>query len=227
MAAMPRAVRRRERPANGPDTLHRDQDSEEGSWAVKALVRWKHPEQGLLGPDQFISLAEESGSTSTIGRWVLRVACTTLKRWTEAKPVAARVAVAVNLSVAQLRDPDLVKDVQKGLERSGLAPDRLHLEVTDSVLTSDPESAALALGQLRDLGSWLVIDDFGTGNSSLTALQHFLFRVLKIDRSFVGGLGVRPELWPQFREYVEPPRLGFMDGSTRRWEHVPCCRPQA
>ena len=160
---------------------------------VEALVRWQHPERGLLGPDQFIGLAEESGSISSIGRWVLREACTTLKRWTKTEPAAACLAVSVNLSVAQLQDPRLVEDVKEALGEAGLAPDRLRLEVTESVLSTDPESAALALGQLRGLGVWLVIDDFGTGNSSLTALQRFPFRVLKIDRSFVSGIGVRAE----------------------------------
>jgi EAL domain-containing protein (putative c-di-GMP-specific phosphodiesterase class I) len=158
---------------------------------VEALVRWEHPERGLLGPDQFIPLAEESGSISAIGRWVLQEACATLKEWTDAEPEAAPLTVAVNLSVAQLQDRGLVQDVKDALERSGLGPERLHLEVTESVLSTDPESAARALAQLRDLGVWLVIDDFGTGNSSLTALQRFPFRVLKIDRSFVSGIGIR------------------------------------
>jgi diguanylate cyclase (GGDEF)-like protein/PAS domain S-box-containing protein len=159
---------------------------------VEALVRWEHPERGLLGPNEFIALAEESGSISSIGRWVLREACTTLKRWTEAEPAAAHLSISVNVSVAELQDRNLVKDVAEALKRSGLAPERLHLEVTESVLSTDPEAASRALAQLRDLGVWLVIDDFGTGNSSLTALQRFPFRVLKIDRSFVGGIGIRP-----------------------------------
>ena len=158
---------------------------------MEALVRWMHPERGLLGPNEFIPLAEESGSISSIGRWVLREACATLKHWTEAEPAAAHLSVSVNLSVAELQDRNLVKDVAEALKRSGLAPERLHLEVTESVLSTDPEAASRALAQLRDLGVWLVIDDFGTGHSSLTALQRFPFRVLKIDRSFVGGIGIR------------------------------------
>jgi diguanylate cyclase (GGDEF)-like protein/PAS domain S-box-containing protein len=160
---------------------------------VEALVRWQHPERGLLSPNEFIALAEESGSISAIGRWVLREACATLKHWTKAEPAAAHLSVSVNLSVAELQDRNLVKEVAEALKRSGLAPERLHLEVTESVLSTDPESASRALAQLRDLGVWLVIDDFGTGNSSLTALQRFPFQVLKIDRSFVGGIGIRPE----------------------------------
>ncbi|MGC1184392.1 MAG: EAL domain-containing protein [Candidatus Dormiibacterota bacterium] len=160
---------------------------------VEALVRWEHPERGLLSPDKFIPLAEETGSISAIGRWVLRQACTTLRDWTDSDPAAAHLSMSVNLSVAQLQDRDLVDDVRAALEHSGLAPGRLHLEVTESVLISDPASASRALGELRDLGVTLAIDDFGTGNSSLTALQRFPFQVLKIDRSFVNGIGTRAE----------------------------------
>jgi diguanylate cyclase (GGDEF)-like protein/PAS domain S-box-containing protein len=158
---------------------------------VEALVRWEHPERGLLGPGEFIHLAEESGSISSIGRWVLRESCATLKQWTDAEPAAAHLPVSVNLSVAELQDRNMVEEVAEALKRSGLAPERLHVEVTESVLSTDPEAAARALARLRDLGVCLVIDDFGTGNSSLTALQRFPFRVLKIDRSFVGGIGIR------------------------------------
>jgi diguanylate cyclase (GGDEF)-like protein/PAS domain S-box-containing protein len=158
---------------------------------VEALVRWEHPERGLLGPGEFIHLAEESGSISSIGRWVLRESCATLKQWTDAEPAAAHLPVSVNHSVAELQDRNMVEEVAEALKRSGLAPERLHVEVTESVLSTDPEAAARALARLRDLGVCLVIDDFGTGNSSLTALQRFPFRVLKIDRSFVGGIGIR------------------------------------
>jgi diguanylate cyclase (GGDEF)-like protein/PAS domain S-box-containing protein len=160
---------------------------------VEALVRWEHPDRGLLGPNEFIHLAEESGSISAIGRWVLLEACATLKHWNDSFPAAGGISVSVNVSVAQLQDGSVVKDVQEALARSELAPSRLHLEVTESVLSTDPESAARTLGQLRVLGVCLVIDDFGTGHSSLTALQRFPFGVLKIDRSFVSGIGNRSE----------------------------------
>jgi diguanylate cyclase (GGDEF)-like protein/PAS domain S-box-containing protein len=160
---------------------------------IEALVRWQHPERGLLGPDQFIGLAEESGSISTIGRWVLREACATLKRWIDTEPIASDLVVSVNLSMAELEDPSLVGDVKQALKKSRLEPERLHLEVTESVLSTDPELASRVLTQLHDLGVWLALDDFGTGNSSLTALQRFPFQVLKIDRSFVNGIGVRPK----------------------------------
>ncbi|MGA7171970.1 MAG: bifunctional diguanylate cyclase/phosphodiesterase, partial [Candidatus Dormiibacterota bacterium] len=160
---------------------------------VEALVRWQHSERGLLSPDQFIPLAEETGSISAIGRWVLSQACATLRQWTEAASGAQELTMSVNLSVAQLQDRELVDDVRRALEHSGLKPERLYLEVTESVLITDPISAARSLGQLRDLGVSLAIDDFGTGNSSLTALQRFPFQVLKIDRSFVSGIGARAE----------------------------------
>lgn len=160
---------------------------------VEALVRWEHPELGLLSPDQFIPLAEENGSISTIDRWVLREACATLKHWTEVEPAASHLTVSVNLSMAELQYRNLIKDVKEVLTHSGLAPERLHLEVTESIFCADPESTSRTLAQLRGLGVWLVMDDFGTGNSSLTTLQRFPFQVIKIDRSFVSGIGIRSD----------------------------------
>ncbi|HVB52834.1 MAG TPA: EAL domain-containing protein [Candidatus Acidoferrales bacterium] len=160
---------------------------------VEALVRWEHPNQGLLGPDQFIPLAEETGSISQIGSWVLQQACRTLADWTADDPAAAELSVSVNLSTVQLLDPGLVAHVAKAITDYGLAPDQVCLEVTESVLSTDPEGTAVVLDQLHALGVGLAIDDFGTGNSSLTALQRFPFQVLKIDRSFVSGIRVRPE----------------------------------
>jgi len=160
---------------------------------VEALVRWLHPDRGVLSPDKFIALAEESGSISAIGRWVLRQACATLRQWTDADPSSAHLTMSVNLSVAQLQDRELLDDVRGALEHSGLDPHRLILEVTESVLITDPMSAARALAQLRDIGVILAIDDFGTGNSSLTALQRLPFQILKIDRSFVSGIGTHDE----------------------------------
>ncbi|HUY57392.1 MAG TPA: EAL domain-containing protein [Candidatus Micrarchaeaceae archaeon] len=161
--------------------------------SVEALVRWEHPNQGLLGPDQFISLAEETGSISEIGGWVLQQACRTLADWTADDPAAAELSVSVNLSTVQLLDPGLVAQVAKAITDYGLAPDQVCLEVTESVLSTDPEGATVMLDRLHALGVGLAIDDFGTGNSSLTALQRFPFQVLKIDRSFVSGIRVRPQ----------------------------------
>jgi Amt family ammonium transporter len=159
---------------------------------AEALVRWQHPEHGLLRPDRFIPIAEETGSMLSVGRWVLHQACATLRQWTEEDPTATELSVSVNLSVVQLQDRELVDDVRAALKHSRLKPERLHLEVTESALITHPASAARALERLRGLGVTLAIDDFGTGNSSLTALQRFPFQVLKIDRSFVSGIGIRP-----------------------------------
>lgn len=160
---------------------------------AEALVRWEHPERGLLGPYQFIQLAEETGSISKIGRWVLDEACRALAGWVAGDPASAHMSVSVNLSAAQLLDPDLVSHVAEAVANCGVPPDHLHLEVTESVLSTDPEAAAKVLEQLHSLGVILAIDDFGTGNSSLTALSRFPFQVLKVDQSFVSGIGVRPD----------------------------------
>ena len=158
---------------------------------AEALVRWEHPERGLIGPDQFISLAEETGSISKIGCWVLDEACRALAGWVAGNPDSAQLSVSVNLSIAQLQDPELVPHVAEAAANCGLSPDHLHLEITESVLSTDPEAAARVLEELHSLGVVLAIDDFGTGNSSLTALRRFPFKVLKVDQSFVSGIGVR------------------------------------
>ena len=160
---------------------------------AEALVRWEHPERGLLGPEQFIPLAEETGSISKIGCWVLDEACRALCGWVASDPGLAHLSVSVNLSVAQLLGPGLVPHVAEAVANCGLRPDHLHLEVTESVLSTDPEAAAKVLEQLHSLGVVLAIDDFGTGNSSLTVLRRFPFQVLKVDHSFVSGIGVRPD----------------------------------
>ena len=159
---------------------------------AEALVRWEHPARGLIPPAEFIPLAEETGSISKIGCWVLDEACRALAGWVAADPAAADLNVSVNLSVAQLLDPGLVPHVAEAAANCGLSPDHLHLEVTESVLSTDPDAAARVLEQLHSLGVVLAIDDFGTGNSSLTALQRFPFQVLKVDQSFVSGIGIRP-----------------------------------
>ena len=159
---------------------------------AEALVRWEHPERGLLSPGQFIQLAEETGSISKIGCWVLDEACRALAGWVAGDPAPAQLSVSVNLSVAQMLDPDLVPHVAEAVANCGLSPDHLHLEVTESVLSTAPEVAAGVLDQLHSLGVKLAIDDFGTGNSSLTALSRFPFQILKVDQSFVSGIGVRP-----------------------------------
>lgn len=151
----------------------------------EALVRWQHPERGLISPVDFIPIAEERGQILQIGEWVLREACSQLKRWQEQFPADTSLYVTVNLSPRQFAQPDLVGQVKGILEETGLDPSFLKLEITESVLMDDFEAAAKLLFELRGLGVRLSIDDFGTGYSSLTYLHRFPIDTLKIDRSFV------------------------------------------
>jgi EAL domain-containing protein (putative c-di-GMP-specific phosphodiesterase class I) len=158
--------------------------------AAEALVRWDHPERGLLEASQFVPLAEETGSIIPVGGWVLVEACRQAASWS-GNCIAP--AVSVNLSARQLSRPDLVDAVDRALRDSGLNPDRLWLEITESVLMEDADTAVAALERLRALGVHLCVDDFGTGYSSLAYLRRFPVDALKVDRSFVSGLGEDPE----------------------------------
>jgi diguanylate cyclase (GGDEF)-like protein/PAS domain S-box-containing protein len=151
----------------------------------EALVRWQHPERGLISPIDFIPIAEEGGQILQIGEWVLREACYQIKRWQEKFPAEKNLYMTVNLSPKQFAQPDLVEQVKGILDETGLDPNFLKLEITESVLMDDFEAAAALLFQLRALGVRLSIDDFGTGYSSLTYLHRFPIDTLKIDRSFV------------------------------------------
>jgi diguanylate cyclase (GGDEF)-like protein len=155
---------------------------------VEALLRWRHPERGLIPPGRFIPLAEETGAIVDIGRWVLEEACTRVRRWQTDHPDHAALGVSVNLSVRQMRDPGLVGDVAGVLARTELAPHRLTVEITESQLMEDTERSAELIGRLKALGVRVAIDDFGTGYSSLAYLRSFPFDVVKIDRSFVNDL---------------------------------------
>ena len=154
--------------------------------AVEALLRWNHPQLGMLLPGQFIQSAEDSGLIVQIGEWALREACAQARRWTDAG--GDQIAVAVNLSMRQLRSPDLVGQVRAALEGNGLPPGRLELEITESMAIQGPERTQLTLRELSGLGVRLALDDFGTGHSALHYLKRFPFDVLKIDRSFIEGL---------------------------------------
>jgi diguanylate cyclase (GGDEF)-like protein len=148
--------------------------------AVEALVRWHHPERGLLAPAAFVPIAEETGAIIELGAWVLDTACARTRFWQVADP---GLAVSVNLSGRQLQDARLIPDVRHALDRSGLDPASLILEVTESVLVADPATEAI-LRDLKAIGVRLAIDDFGTGYSSISYLRRFPIDILKIDREF-------------------------------------------
>jgi diguanylate cyclase (GGDEF)-like protein len=148
--------------------------------SFEALVRWQHPERGLLQPSEFIPVAEETGLIVPIGEWVLREACATAATWPN------HISIAVNLSPFQFRkNRNLIEHVKSALSAAGLSPDRLELEITESVLLADNELALHTLHQLKELGVRIAMDDFGTGYSSLSYLRRFPFDKIKIDQSFV------------------------------------------
>jgi diguanylate cyclase (GGDEF)-like protein len=157
--------------------------------SAEALVRWQHPVRGLISPADFIPLAEETGLIVPLGRFVLEEACRQLARWRRADPALEGLAMAVNLSARQLADPGLCEWVRAVLERNALDPSSLCLEITESVLVDDAGTAAESLLALNELGVRLAVDDFGTGYSSLLSLRRFPVQELKLDRSFVSGLG--------------------------------------
>ena len=161
--------------------------------SVEALLRWEHPEWGLVMPGEFVPLAEETGLIMPMGRWVLEEACRQLAAWRRLRPECADLNVSVNLSARQFADPNLADIVSGALSESGLSPSGLWLEITESVLMEEAQTTIETLRALRGLGVHLSIDDFGTGYSSLSYLKRFPVDVLKIDRSFVDGLGTDPE----------------------------------
>jgi len=156
---------------------------------AEALIRWDHPQRGLVGPGLFIPLAEETGMISALGEWILERACTDLAAWRAdfGEPMMD-FTISVNLSVQQLHDDLIVTTVSDTLRRAGLPAERLVLEVTESTLITETDKIRATMQQLRALGSRLAVDDFGTGYSSLGYIQQFDFDVLKIDKSFVDGL---------------------------------------
>ena len=155
---------------------------------LEALVRWDHPERGLVMPGEFVGLAEDTGLIVPIGRWVLHAACQAARDWQRRFPLQPPPFLSVNLSVRQLQQPDLLEDVAGALDASGLDPDQLMLEITESVLAADQEAMLERLSGLRALGVHLAIDDFGTGYSSLAYLRHLPVDVLKLAKPFVDGL---------------------------------------
>ena len=158
-------------------------------WA-EALVRWHHPQRGLLSPAAFIPLAEETGFVVELGRWVLEQAVVQMAQWSGAPRGAAPTSVSVNLSTWQLVDGDIVRLTADLLDQHDLDPSSLYFELTETALLREPDVALAALDALKDLGVGLAIDDFGTGYSSLSYLRTLPVDAVKIDHSFVQGLGV-------------------------------------
>ena len=156
---------------------------------VEALVRWQHPTRGLVSPGEFIPIAEDTGLIIPLGMWVLKEACRQVAAWHEQFPTKPPLTLSVNLSPRQFQQPSLVADVAAALRNSGLPASCLKLEITEGVIMRDAEATIRTLWELKDLGLQLAVDDFGTGYSSLSYLKRLPLDVLKIDRSFVSGIG--------------------------------------
>jgi diguanylate cyclase (GGDEF)-like protein len=156
---------------------------------LEALLRWNHPTRGLVVPDRFVPLAEESGLILGLGRWVLREACQRAALWRARYPGFPGLQVGVNISGVQLREATLVDEVAGALEQAQLDPAGLTLEITETVLMEDIGIASARLGELKELGVEVAIDDFGSGYSSLSHLRQFPLDNLKIDRGFIAGIG--------------------------------------
>jgi predicted signal transduction protein with EAL and GGDEF domain len=156
---------------------------------LEALVRWKHPTRGLVPPDRFVPMAEESGQIAQLGRWVLRAACHQAALWRAKYPGYTNLQVSVNISGVQLREPGLAADVADALAASGLDASGLTLEITETALMEDSAAVVGRLEELKSLGVSLAVDDFGVGYSSLRYLKRFPLDNLKIDKAFVESLG--------------------------------------
>src|SRR6202023_396994 len=148
----------------------------------EALLRWRHPERGMVSPAEFIPVAEDAGLINELGDWVLKTACAEAARWPD------HIRLAVNVSPVQFKCATLALKITGALAASGLAPRRLELEITEAVLIRADEAALAILHQLRAIGVWIALDDFGTGYSSLSYLQRFPFDKIKIDRCFVNDI---------------------------------------
>lgn len=156
---------------------------------AEALVRWQHPRRGVVLPNEFIPLAEETSLILQLGQWVLRQACMQACAWAEMYPASASYSISINLSARQFGQSHLIEEVADVLQETGIDPHRVVFEITESVIMEDAESTVGTLLALKKLGVQLAIDDFGTGYSSLSYLKRFPVNTLKVDRSFVAGLG--------------------------------------
>jgi predicted signal transduction protein with EAL and GGDEF domain len=158
---------------------------------AEALIRWRHPQLGLVPPGRFIAIAQDCGLIVPIGRWVLREACSQARAWQMAG--WPPLVVAVNISAAELRAPDFASGVREMLKETGLEPRYLELEFTDTALMDDSRSVSEMLRELKEIGVMLALDDFGTGHTSLTHLKGFAIDALKIDQSFVRDLATHED----------------------------------
>lgn len=166
-------------------------DMQSGQLAgVEALVRWMHPTRGMIAPVKFIPIAEETGLIVPLGKWVLWQACLKAKRWQTDYPDARNLVMSVNLSIRQMMEKDIVAQVAAILEETGLAPEYLKLEITESMMLHDADATIATMTALQGLGIRLAIDDFGTGYSSMSYLSQLPLNTLKIDRSFINRIGV-------------------------------------
>ena len=179
--------------------------------SMEALLRWNHPERGLLAPAAFIPVAEESRVILPIGRWVLRDACRRAAAWQATQPDSAPIGVAVNLSARQLADPQLEQYVTEALESSGIDASTLRLELTESALIEDTPALERTLKRLKGLGVGLVLDDFGVGFSSLGYLKHLPLSAIKLDRSFVQDLAEGSQDVPIVRAVTDMAKALEMD----------------
>ncbi|WP_242853148.1 putative bifunctional diguanylate cyclase/phosphodiesterase [Pseudobacteroides cellulosolvens] len=154
---------------------------------IEALLRWNHPERGLISPTQFIPIAEQSGLIIPIGQWVLREACRQNKKWQDEG--FQKVRIAVNLSARQFYSESLTEEIRTILEETELTPQYLELKITEGFMIKDPDYVNTVINGIRAMGVTVSIDDFGTGYSSLSQLRNFSVNVVKIDRSFVQNIG--------------------------------------
>ena len=167
--------------------------ADENLQSVEALVRWRHPERGVIPPLEFIPFAEKNGQIIDIGRWVLRHACKSVARWQSMFPQEEALRVSVNVSPVQFHDLGFLDELKAILDETKLPPDSLMLEITEGVLIHDSAAVANRLNDIKQLGVRLAIDDFGTGYSSLGYLRRFPIDFLKIDKSFVDSVATGPE----------------------------------
>ena len=184
---------------------------------AEALIRWQHPQSGLVSPLRFIPLAEETGLILPLGEWVLKTACEQLSAWLTSGLLP--MTLAVNLSPRQFQHRDLVKRLRAVLDATGLPPGLLELEITESAIMQRGQEAVTTLRALKDLGLKVAIDDFGTGYSSLAYLRRFPIDTLKIDQSFMRDIPRAPALW-RSRPRSSPWRATCVCRSSPRvWRH--------